>query len=385
MITVIIIGIKLVTLRIKMRKIGLILALSSSIYAFNMDINGYIRGGYQNFQDNNIDKSDSAISGKLKLNISNESYGFITSLYGVKNLGDINNIGIPFYSTNNKSYGIIGEAYIEAKISKTKIKIGRQEIDTPFINSDDVSMIPNFYEGITLISEDISNSKIITGYIYKWAGVDSNIIQKFSRINSDDGVEFLGIIYSGFENIELNSWFYNIENIATVTYLSANYNFKIQDIDIMVAGEYSNQDYDNGDNSKIYGILLESQYKKFGINTKLAYNKSDGIESNNFFGGGVFFTNAEHLTISDAGPNGEALMVGSNLDLSKIGIDGLSLGISYLTLERDLIDDINELDLTIEYNYNNDLSMNLIYSDIEDKANDNNSFKDIRVFIQYDF
>ncbi|SHO81733.1 hypothetical protein MNB_SV-15-123 [hydrothermal vent metagenome] len=125
-------------------------------------------------------------------------------------------------------------------------------------------MIPDIYEGISLVSKDITNSKIIMGYFYKWAGVDADTPQKFSKMNGDNGVKFLGAIYSGFENIKLEGWIYNIEDIAVVTYFNATYDFNIKDIDISISGQYSNQDYDNGDNSKIYGVLIEVNYKDLG-------------------------------------------------------------------------------------------------------------------------
>jgi len=368
-----------------MKKIGLLALLLNTLYSMDTDIDGYIRGGYQNFEDNTIDKSDSAISAKLKIDISNKfnniSYGLVSSIYGVQNIGDINNIGVPFYSNDNKSYGVIGEGYIKAKISKTEIKIGRQEIETPFINSDDIAMIPNFYEGITIQSKDIKDIEINGGYIYKWAGVDTDVPQEFNRINSDNGVEFIGAIYSGVENLTLQGWFYNIEDRLTNIYLEANYSLN----NITLSTQYANQDYDNGDNSKIYGVSLEYSYDKIGISSSIGYNTTDGIGANNLFGGGAFLTSAEHITLAEAGDNGDALKIGANWDLSKIGIDGLNLSTSYLTLNRDTLDDINELDITMEYAYSDNLSLNIIYSDIDDKADDDNSFQDLRVFIQYNF
>ena len=360
-----------------MKRIGFLVLLINSLYGFDTDIDGYIRGGYQSFKDNRINKSDGAISSKFKIDISNNFnnifYGLVGSFYGVKNIGDINNIGVSFYSSDNKSYGIIGEAYLKVKISKTQIKIGRQEIDTPFINSDDIGMIPNFYKGISLVSKDIDNFKIIMGYFDKWAGVDADIPQKFQQMNGDNAVEFIGAIYGGIENLTLQSWFYNIEDRLTTIYLESSY--KLND-NIIISTQYANQD-----NSQTYGLSLDLTYDKIGISSSIRYNITDGMGADNLFGGGVFFTNAEHLTMMDIDANGEGLMIGANWNLSKVGLIGLDISASYLTLS----DDINEIDISMEYIYRDDLSLKIIYSDIEDKVDDDNSFQDLRVFIQYNF
>ena len=38
---------------------------------------------------------------------------------------------------NHDSFSVLGEAYIQAEFSNTTLKLGRQELETPFVNTDD--------------------------------------------------------------------------------------------------------------------------------------------------------------------------------------------------------------------------------------------------------
>jgi len=57
----------------------------------------------------------------------------------------------------------------------------------------------------------------------------------------------------------------------------------------------------------------------------------------------------------------------------------------WLTLEREVLGDVVELDVALEYRYNDDIGLNAIYSDIEDKSFANASFENVRVFVNYSF
>ena len=47
-------------------------------------------------------------------------------------------IGIPFYNATSKSYSILSEVYLSGEFEDTKVILGRQTIDTPFLDSDDI-------------------------------------------------------------------------------------------------------------------------------------------------------------------------------------------------------------------------------------------------------
>lgn len=357
--------------------VGIILATTVNLIANEFNINGYIRAGWQNQENSFKEIDDFAIGGKINIDYKT-TYGIGTgfSLYSTNRLNS-QNIGM------NISYTILGEAYIKAKISKTKFKIGRQELDTPYLNTDDVGMIPNVFEGLTVVSKDISNTKIVLAHIYKYNSIWNVDRKKFERINKDNGIQIFGIVYNGFKNIKLKSWYYNMKEFGKVNYLEANYDFKIKNIDIILSGQYSNQDFDIGDNPIIYGLSLEVIYDN--LTTKVAYNKTSGEYADNLWGGGPFFTSTERMTISEAEDNGEATLIGINWNLANIGLESLTFGVSYLNLQREIEKDINELDLSISYNNSSPLSFQIVYSNVKDKSYSERSFNNGRIFINYNF
>ncbi|KIM12860.1 MAG: hypothetical protein KU38_03790 [Sulfurovum sp. FS08-3] len=362
---------------------GLLLS-TVALEAIELKHDGYVRWGYQSFKNNASSEYDSAIGGKLNVELQQKGYFALgATFYTTNALSNKENIGVPFYSSQNNSYTLLGEAYLRLKLGQTKAVIGRQLFDSPFANSDDVGMTPNTFEGIVVTSKEIPNAKIVGAYLAKWSGVDSDTPQEFTRLNGDRGLYILGGVYGGVENLKLKAWFYNLQDNAMLSYFEANYDFKVDEVQVALATQYSVQDYENGDHSTIYGAFIEASTNH--MRAVLAYNEVDGGAADNFFGGGPFFTSAQHITVTDGGDNATALLLGASLDLGVVGIENLVLGVSYLDVERQRLQAINEFDVTLEYSYAKNLNLQLIYSDIEDKSFNDESFKNVRVFVNYSF
>jgi hypothetical protein len=260
-------------------------------------------------------------------------------------------LGLLFYTTNalsNKEN--IGVPFYNSQIS-------HQLFDSPYANSDDVGMIPNTFEGIVVTSKELSDTKIVGAYLTKWSGADSDTPQEFTKLNDDKGFYILGGVYGGLENLKLKAWLYALLDSAILGYFETHYKLKVNEVQVTLAGQYSVQDCENGECSTIYGVSLEATYEPFGMTTTLAYNEVDGKAADNFFGGGPFFTSWEHITVVNGGDNANALLVGASFDLGVVGIENLAFGISHLSVERQALQAINELDITLDYNYNKNLNL----------------------------
>lgn len=350
----------------------------------NATTDGYIRAGFQH-----QDEGELSIGGKLHLQtapIAGMSFG--TSFYTTNGINDKYNDGIAFFSTDQRSYSILGEAYIQAEIQNTFLKVGRQELDTPYADTDDIGMVPNTFEGLSVVNNDIEDTTIVLAHLQKMSGVDADISEKFTKINSSDGVQAVGIIYEGFEDITLNGWFYNASDFAKLTYLEADYARSFGKVNVGAAGQYTIQDYDNSNEVSVYGVNFTLGLEGSGLTFQTAYNKADstnGQVAENFFGGGPFFISCEHLTMAESGENGEAYRVGVEVDGASYGIEGLGFTLSYLGAEGDDGSDLNEIDLMASYAVNDQLSLDLIYSDMTDNANDSESYTNTRFFVNYAF
>ena len=128
----------------------------------------------------------------------------------------------------------------------------------------------------------------------------------------------------------------------------------------------------------------EIAMEKVGLSFGLAYNRVDNNYATNGFGGGPFYTSSEHLTLREANADGDAVLFSAGFNAGMIGIDGLALGIGHLTLQSENDEKATELDLTASYALNDALTLDIIYSNVEDKIN-GDSFQNTRVFINYIF
>ena len=60
----------------------------------------------------------------------------------------------------SNAYAILGELYLKVKFGNTELKIGRQELNTPFADMDDGGMVPNTFEALSVLNTDVENLEI---------------------------------------------------------------------------------------------------------------------------------------------------------------------------------------------------------------------------------
>jgi len=261
-----------------------------------------------------------------------------------------------FLDSNGKSYSILGESYIKFNIANTTLKAGRQIVDTPYADSDDIGMVPNSFEGYTLVNKDVENTTIVLAWLDKWAGVDAPTPEKFSELLDDKGVFTTGLIYSKDE-VEAQYWYYDLDDIS-FHYLEADFNSDSLEFGL----QYSDQDNDNS----VYGAKLKANFHDLGLG--IAYNRVDGVVTNGF-GGGPFFTSSEDHTIADV-KDQEAVAYSLEYE-----IDKFNFGVTHVNFDKGE----DETDYSMSFKVNKNHSLDLIYSDMFD---DGSMF---RFFAKYKF
>jgi len=354
-------------------------------------VDGYLRAGYQN-HDISGDKSykDNSVGGKLHLETAPQSgISAGVTFYTTNKVSKNENGGVPFFDSNAKSYSIMGEAYLKGVFGNTTIKLGRQEIDTPFADTDDIGMIPNTFEAGVLINKDIKDTTIVLAQVQKWAGVDAPTPEEFTKMQNDDSVQTLGITYEGIEGLALSGWYYDLKSknagdLDDISYIEAIYGTKIDSINYELGLQYAKQSYKSTQDAKVNGISLSIGFESVGLTLSGAYNKSNDNTASNGFGGGPFFAGAEHLTVVEAGADGKSTMYGLEWDASVVGLSGVTLGYSNLTLEANSGVESDEDDFVFSYDIKDNLNLTAIYSDVDDKIN-GDKFKNTRVFVNYLF
>jgi len=326
----------------------------------NAEMNGQLRLGAVEIEDEAGENfSTLALGGNLGVKtkaINGISLG--TTLYSTNALFGKNEEGM-FLDSKRESYSILGEAYVQAMVGKTSIKAGRQILDTPYADSDDIGMIPNTFEGFSIVSQELKDTTIVLASLDKWSGVDSAVPEKFNKMqDSGDAVLTAGVIYEGIENTTLQGWHYKLDD-GDFNYLEAGYEREKFNVGV----QYTDQDNDNS----AFGLRGELNMGDLVLST--AYNKVKGVVSNGF-GGGPFFTSAEDHTIEIEERDEEGILVGAEYSLEK-----LTLAFVHANFEKGE----NDTDYIVNYAVNNKYNLDLIYSDMYDDGTM------VRFFANYNF
>ena len=350
---------------------ALSIVLSSSILAQNIDQKGDFRVGYQHQKGDDLSigggvELSKSLAENLKVNI-----GFHTtnSLFG---LNDSN--AIPFFDSKAKSYSILDIANLEFTLENTCLILGRQDLETPFINDDDVGMVASRYEAYTLINRDLKNIELFASYVKRMSGADSVEPKRFNSLG--DGALALGL---GFKE-SLNFWFYDMDSLGKISYLELSRDLKIGGYLYNVAFQGAYEDLDEGE-AKIFGLGVEGDFG--GVKVRFAYNQNRGIKADNGYGGGAFFTSMEHLSLAEVGDDSKAMNIGANIGLDEM-IEGASVDLAYALFSNDSSNKSREFDLCFGYEVDKSLSIDCVYSNIDDDINQD-SFENIRMFANYQF
>jgi hypothetical protein len=378
-----------------MKNILLTLALFSSLNAESLGnkstiVDGYIRGTYHthDIKDDKVYKDD-AIGGKLHFETaSTDGVSLGASVYTSTSIFNDDNKGlIPLRGETHKSYTIIGEAYLKSEFGKNVLKVGRQEIETPFAQVDDIGMIPNTFEAVTLINTGMENTTIFLGQIQRMAGVDAEIIDEFTRVNGSKNMQVLGLNYDGIANLALAGWYYRLSGaeVDKITYLEATYENEFGAYAYGWGLQYSKQGHNIGSSTRVLGATLNLTAKNMGLTFSGAYNETKDGSAFSGFGGGPFFSNSEYLILDNAGDDAKAKWMGVEFDASLFGVKGLTMGIGKIILETEVEKEATEVDFIASYEINKDTEIHMIYSDLKGTNVGEDDAKHLRVYVNYNF
>ena len=352
--------------------------------------NGYLRGTYQSHdvKDDRTYKDD-AIGGKVHIE-TGDFYGVSlgASLYSSNAMFNDDNHGlVPLRGENHKSYTILGEAYMQLDFGKSMLKIGRQEIDTPFAQVDDIGMIPNTFESAIFENRDIEDTTVFLGQIQRMAGVDTEVVDKFTNVNGSNDMQVLGINYEGVKDLALQGWYYNLKDgeIDSIAYLEANYEKELGTMTYEVGLQYAKESYLNNADANVYSGTLSATANEIGLTLSTAYSKAKDNGASSGFGGGPFFSNSEYLILDNAGKDGTTLWYGAEYDASKVGFEGLTIGLEYVTLTNEAKQEATEADLLLSYEMSDAFEVHAIASNLKAHNVGEDDAKHLRVFANYNF
>ena len=375
---------------------------------------GQLRTGYITFKENDSERNNAyALGGHYHF----ESKGWNglkvgLSAYTVLDPGinqNPNRVNGDFFNAEGKSFILFTEAYLDGKWGNTEVKLGRQILNTPHADSDDIRMIPNYFEAYTITNTDIDDLTLSAGYIRKMAGWENGInASKFVKISktleSDedtDGIYYANASYEGIRDLSLSLWVYNYQDIANVIYAEAGYNYAFTEYRNLTFGLQYDGSRETGtaqlgkQDAHTFGISIEFAVEDIGIHILTAYNRDYGTTgaTDLSLGGGPLFTSMEDQTLDAIGMAGSAWMIGSGFHFEKIGIDGLHAGIAYGNFEAEDHSSYKskEIDAVIDYTFNEKLSLTAAYASVSfdtgmnEEGHPLNDYDQFRLIANYNF
>ncbi|MEJ2618849.1 MAG: OprD family outer membrane porin [Candidatus Thiodiazotropha sp.] len=317
-------------------------------------IQANLRVGFIHAEDEAGESSDgSAIGGYLGY-ITPTRYGMSAGVtfYTTGELFDDENGD--FFSSENDSYSILGQAYLQGEYLKSRLKLGRFELDTPHADRDDIRMVPNTFQGVQFTNHDLPDTTLHLIHLDKWAGIDTDIPERFQEVNGDHGITALGALYEGVEQLTAQAWYYRGSDYASLIYLDAVYQSDDYTVGMQFGSQSDDRSDDSGPDGEVWGITAD--YTIADVTLTAAYNSVSGTVTNGF-GGGPYFTSADDHTIDGTEDQKETA-----LGVEYSGLNAHTLGLFHVDFKHGA----NETDYYANYDMDDQLAIELIYTDMHE-------------------
>ena len=359
----------------------------------NGTVSGEIRAMY--VSDSDINVEGYGVGGSVGYTTADyKGLSAGVTFYTVHGLGGADEETADTLLLNGKeSASMLGQAYLQYKLSNTVFKVGRQQIDTPLAGSDDIRLVPNLFEAALIINSDLPNTTLIAGHVSKMMGFVDGPGDRFHHMSdaspaggivSNEGVSVVAGIYSNEDiGIDAQLWDYYAHEVLNAVYFDLTYSVS----DFSVAGQY----YTYSELGQVEDASIKVGYDVFGaqgtysngdlgLDLTLAYNKvgdSDmGVSVFGTWGGYPEFVYADETWFYSFGTGAQDAQAYSlALDYACTKIEGLGLTLKYIgfDLNEDYgSKDVDIIDVIASYEVNDNMALSATY---ENGTSDDTAFE----------
>jgi len=335
----------------------------------HIDINGNIIATNPNANKGHIDSQ--GIYTMPKLSISSPKSNAIrakVTLAGATDFGindeKYESRTFVFDPNKRESFLILQEVYLSYVDKENKLLIGREELSTPMIDTDDYYMLANSFELAYYTNSSIKNLNLTAGYFHKMAGVwDSatdgttfHSMSDASFIDSADkqkignkGIYFAALEYNDNKHHNLQVWNYYGQDMYNTLFIQYdftsslgdfNYDIGIQLINFKEVGYLATAAAATKIDYTLYSARFDGKFSN-GIDFATGISKYSNGEGQGAtlgaFGGYPYFANGMIFHFFEAGSLQNAASYKAQIayNFSKIGIDNLSLAYRYTYFNLD--------------------------------------------------
>ena len=307
--------------------------------------------------------------------------------------------------SNDGHYTEVSQAYLEYTKNNMTFRAGRQLIDTPLADSDDIRIVNNTFEAY-IATYERDNLFVLAGYLDRWQGTDAGLVDTWQNTGKD-GTYLTGVNYES-DVFHFSAWYYDISDTNTNNSIGAGIGNKSiyidgtfhalskEDLTLDISAQYLNQreDENSGTEANIYGFMVEAGISDLEL--MAAYNKRNADDDKTSFagfGGGTLYTNMDNMIIDTiSGGDVNAYVLGVSYVIRDV-----TAGYAYGRFTRDATinlakEDVIEHNFGVEYAANDNLTFFAIVTVDEDKEdtgtnaiNNSGDFTNIRVSASYNF
>lgn len=132
---------------------------------------------------------------------------------------------------NHEGFAVLAESFLQAEFFDTTIRLGRQEMETPFVNGDDNRLVPQTVEAYTLVNKSIPGVTLTASYIAGMKGKASTefvSMTEYAEIEGgDEPVVAGGLVSDGIDNLTLQVWDFYAVDLFNEIYLRADYSLPL--------------------------------------------------------------------------------------------------------------------------------------------------------------
>lgn len=306
--------------------------------------------------------------------------------------------GANLLSSNQQGFSVLGRIFLDVSLGKNNMRLYRQTIETPFINTDDFRMVPYTVEAYTIDGTPSQRLYYMLSQVNKIKGWNNTAFQWMSDfagfLGTNKTVTLGGIKYNPSDTWKLQLWHYLSYDFMSSTFFQSDADwYASRDVQLAFSTQAVNQQSIGNSISGNFhtGMLgLRGGITWKGISGTLAYNSTSlGHDIVNPWGSYQGFSS---LIEEDCDLAGErAWTTGLAYNFEKMGIRGLSAfynhSHSYLfnsgNADQPLQD---EYDITVDYAMNESAKIRFRLARVLrgfDMGNTN--FSDCRLMFNYDF
>lgn len=266
---------------------------SFSDFLKNGKVNGELKIWYQT-NDNDtgdhsfLDKENSIFDAGLNLGYTTadfNGYNFSVNFYAINDLGAYDNFA------NNSTHGVnhsettswLGEAFIAYTAENTEVKIGRQDIKSPLINSDGWAVFPNSFEAIWIQNKSISDTSIVASYVSRERTLKSHTFEDF---RGDKGF-MLGVENKSFEDLALSGYIYHVKAVADINALYLQTVTKFNNINIKAQYMFFDSDASSADSTNAFGVLASTKIGRVDLSAAVSTVDDGTLNAAKFSDNGI--------------------------------------------------------------------------------------------------